>query len=474
MTRRARAREEHDPAVVVLYTRDLRLHDHPALVAAVQRAKRVIPLFVFDDVILERFGAPNRVAFLLDALADLRASLGARGGTLVVRRGDSVEQTLRVALSVRAGAIHLSEDVSAFAAKRERRLGRACAEHGIELRTFPGITVVPPDDLSPSGTRGPYRVFGAYWARWRTAPRRALAAPPPAVLLPAGIAPGGLPHLRELTGGRQAVSCLPRGGEEAGRERLEHWLRDGIGGYEARRDDLAADATSGLSPYLHLGCVAPLEVAERARAAEGGEGFVRQLCWRDFHHQLLAADPSVGWHDLRPRGDVWRDDPVALAAWREGRTGYPIVDAGIRQLAAEGRMHNRARLVTASFLTKHLYLDWRLGAAHFAEHLVDGDVASNVGNWQWVAGTGADTRPNRVFNPTRQARRYDPEGAYVRRWVDELADVQGAAIHEPWRLGTMPVGYPPAIVDHEEAVARFHEARRRRGGVRRTSPRGPR
>ena len=251
------------------------------------------------------------------------------------------------------------------------------------------------------------------------------------------------------------------GGETEGRARLERWVRDGLAEYESRRDDLAVEGTSGLSPYLHFGCVSPLELAERAREAPGGEAFVRQLCWRDFHHQLLAAEPRIAREDLHPRHDRWRVDPPALAAWKEGRTGYPLVDAGMRQLLAEGTMHNRARLVTASFLAKHLYVDWRLGAAHFAEHLVDGDVANNVGNWQWVAGTGADTRPNRVFNPTRQARRFDPDGAYVRRWVPELEAIDGGAVHEPWRLGLLaPKGYPAPIVDHDEAVRRFLEARR--------------
>jgi deoxyribodipyrimidine photo-lyase len=197
----------------------------------------------------------------------------------------------------------------------------------------------------------------------------------------------------------------------------------------------------------------------------GGESFVRQLCWRDFHYQLHAADPSISTRDLRSRGDVWRDDPDALAAWKEGCTGYPIVDAGMRQLLAEGTMHNRARLVTASFLTKHLYLDWRLGASHFGRHLVDGDVASNAGNWQWVAGTGADTRPNRVLNPMRQARRFDPNGDYVRRWVPELAVIEGADIHEPWRDdAVLSENYPKPIVEHEAAVARFRVARSARSG----------
>jgi deoxyribodipyrimidine photo-lyase len=456
-----RTLSSHLNTVVVLFTRDLRVHDQPALAAGVEEAEHVIPLFVFDDAILETFGSPNRVAFLTDALADLDRALAARGTALVVRRGDGVTETLRVALDSRAQGIFLSEDVSAFAQTRQRRLEKDAGEHGIVVRAFPGITVVPPGDLSPAVSDGPFRVFTPYWNRWRSAHRRSLAPAPASIRGIGALDRGRLPDAAELVAGATPRPPLPAGGETEGRARLARWLRDGLADYEARRDDLGSPGTSGLSPYLHLGCLSPLEVVERATSRSGGEPFVRQLCWRDFHHQLLAATPELATRDHRSRGDRWRDDPAALAAWQEGHTGYPLVDAGMRQLLAEGTMHNRARLVTASFLTKHLYLDWRLGAAHFARHLVDGDVANNIGNWQWVAGTGADTRPNRVLNPTRQARRFDPDGVYVRRWVPELESVPGRDVHEPWRLGRRrPSGYPIPIVEHDEAVRRFLAARR--------------
>jgi deoxyribodipyrimidine photo-lyase len=198
-------------------------------------------------------------------------------------------------------------------------------------------------------------------------------------------------------------------------------MRRGVARYPEHHDDLAADDTSRLGPYMHFGCVSPAEVARRAAGRRGGEAFLRQLCWRDFHHQVTAAFPAIAREDYRPRGHRWDDDDARLARWKEGRTGAPLVDAGMRQLRREGFMPNRARLVTASFLVKRLRLDWRLGAAHFLDLLVDGDVANNSGNWQWVAGTGNDTRPNRAFNLDRQARRFDPEGAYVRRWAPERA-----------------------------------------------------
>jgi deoxyribodipyrimidine photo-lyase len=259
-------------------------------------------------------------------------------------------------------------------------------------------------------------------------------------VLPDGADPGELP------------AGASGGGETAARAALERWLASGVGDYASVRDDLAADATSKLSIPLHLGLLSPLEIAGRSQSAE----LVRQLAWRDFYAQLLAANPWSEGRDLTPRRREWDDDPEALAAWKEGLTGYPVVDAGMRELAATGFMHNRARMIVASFLTKDLNVDWREGAAHFSRLLLDGDVASNTGNWQWVAGTGVDTRPGRIFNPTLQARRYDVTGEYVRRWVPELAGVDGAAVHEPWKLGPLLTGgYPAPIVDHAEAAARY-------------------
>ncbi|HSK16721.1 MAG TPA: deoxyribodipyrimidine photo-lyase [Gaiellaceae bacterium] len=438
---------------VVLFTRDLRVRDHPALAEAVAAAERVVPLFVLDDAILADAGA-NRVRFLLEALADLRTSLRALGGQLVVRRGDPVAETAKVAREAGAETVFASADASAYAQARERRL----REERLELRLLPGVAVVPPGELLPAGGDH-FRVFTPYWRRWSEAELRPVRRAPRRLSVPAGTAAGRLPALTDLIRGEPSPDVV-EGGETAGRARLARWLRSGLERYGARHDDLAGDATSRLSPYLHFGCLTPREVVERAADRPGAGPFLRQLAWRDFFHQLLAARPEASRADYRPRRDRWNDDPEGLAAWREGRTGVPLVDAGMRQLAREGWMHNRARLVTASFLTKSLYVDWRLGADHFARLLVDGDVASNAGNWQWVAGTGADTRPNRILNPLLQARRYDPEGDYVRRYVEELGGVEGGAVHEPWKASGV-AGYPPPLVEHTEAVARFRRARRR-------------
>jgi deoxyribodipyrimidine photo-lyase len=417
---------------VVLFTRDLRVHDNPALAAAAREAERVLPLYVLDEQLLA--GSERRARLLATALGDLDRSLRRLGAALVVRRGDPVAETVRAARACDADAAFLAEDVSAYALRRERRLREQLA-----VRSFPGVTIVPPGAVTPA-ERDCYRVFTPYHRAWAAAPWRAPEEVPARLQLPDRVEPDEPWH-----GGAE-------GGETAARAALDRWLAGGDERYAQTRDDLAADATSKLSIPLHLGLVSPLEVALRSGSVE----LVRQLAWRDFYAQLLAARPWSASRDLSPRRREWDDDPDGLAAWKEGLTGYPVVDAGMRELAATGFMHNRARMICASFLTKDLNLDWREGAAHFARLLLDGDVASNSGNWQWVAGTGVDTRPGRIFNPTLQGRRYDSRGDYVRRWVPELGSIPGGAVHEPWKLGPLATaGYPAPIVDHAEAAARY-------------------
>ncbi len=447
---------------LVLFTNDLRVHDQPALAAALAESEQVVPLFVLDRLLLSRScGAPNRVAFLLESLHDLAAALERRGGALAVRHGDVVAEAIALARRWRAQTIHIAGNHSPYAVQRQERLARACRSERVELRVAAGTTIVAPGQLAP-GEGDHYRVFTPYWRAWSERPLQPATPTPRRVRVPEELGSSPMPAPATIAPGRPSPQ-LQRGGERAGRERLKRWLAGGLGQYSSRHDDLAAARTSGLSPYLHFGCLSAREVRARAEGHTGAAGFVRQLCWRDFHHQVLAARPDLPSSDYRPRGDRWHRGARVLEAWRDGRTGYPIVDAGMRQLAREGYMHNRARLIVGSFLTKTLYVDWRRGAAHFATLLQDADVAENVGNWQWVAGTGNDTRPNRVLNPLRQAQRFDPGGDYVRRYVPELAGVPGAAVHEPWRLDgdeRRRLDYPQRIVDHEQA-ARELRARRR-------------
>ncbi|MFF9478740.1 cryptochrome/photolyase family protein [Streptomyces sp. NPDC014733] len=475
---------------VCLFTSDLRVHDQPVLRAAVRAATQVVPLFVVDSgVAAAGFVTANRAAFLAAALADLDARLRSRGGRLILRTGEVVAETCRVAAECGAGEVHLAAGVSGYAARRERRLAARLAAEGRQLVVHDAvITAVPPGAVVPSGgsragtgagagpgsrpgpgTRtGPgkdhFAVFTPYFRRWRAEGTRAVVAAPRTVAVPEGVRSAALPTGAELCPGGRPSPALPEGGETAGRRRFASWRRTGLAAYEDRHDDLPGDATSRLSPYLHFGCVSPVELVRTAadRDDAGARAFVRQLAWRDFHHQVLAARPAAAWQEYRPRGDRRRGDGAEAAAWRAGRTGYPVVDAALRQLRHEGWMHNRARLLAASFLAKTLYVDWRIGARHFLDLLVDGDLADNQLNWQWAAGTGTDTRPNRVLNPVVQGRRFDPEGVYVRRWVPELAGLPGAAVHRPWLLDDREraaVDYPAPVVEPDEGAARFRRAR---------------
>lgn len=439
----------------MLFTRDLRTRDLPALHAACE-ADRVVPLFVLDDdMISGPHRSVNRLSVLLHCLEDLRRSLRSLGGDLVLRRGDWVERVRSVVVDHDATEVHVSADVSAAATRRLDQLDDALGAE-VELHRHPGVTVVPPGSVSPSGG-GPFKVFTPYHRRWSECTWRHIVPVPDGLVLPEDIDVGNVPELAELSDATPSPE-LARGGETAALQQLKDWASDELATYDEHHDDLAGDRTSRISAHLHFGALSPLEVATRLRNRSGAGPFIRQLCWRDFYHQVLAARPETSHEDYRSRGDRWNVDDADLEAWKQGRTGFPVVDAGMRQLRREGFMHNRARMIVASFLTKDLYQDWRLGAAHFMTLLVDGDVANNQLNWQWTAGTGTDSNPNRIFNPTVQSRRFDPDGHYIRRYVEELADVDAPEIHEPTEQTRERTGYPTAIVDHHEAIAAYRAA----------------
>jgi deoxyribodipyrimidine photo-lyase len=431
-------------AAVVLFTRDLRVHDHPALRAAMTD-DAVLPMFVLDPSLLGR--SPNRDRFLAECLHDLDRSLGKRGAGLVIRRGDPVAETVSAAVEAGAESVHITADGSAYATRRERALREGLAKAGIALRGHPGNAVVEAGEVAPDGKQV-YSVFTPFHRAWQLAPRRSVLS------APARIAPVPRLHLGARPDATSPDSIdLPRGGETAGRRAMESYLQSGIERYADVRDDMAADATSRLSPYLRLGCLSANELAAAAQERPGGAELVRQLAWRDFYGALLAFDPSIAWRDYRePPADVPEAPEFASYAferWTLGRTGIPLVDAGMRQLRREGWMHNRARMVTASFLTRRLGVPWQEGAAHFSRWLVDGDPANNSGGWQWVAGTGTDPRRSRSFSPVRQAARFDPAGDYIRRYVRELADVPTPLLFAPWRDPSVlhATGYPPPVIE---------------------------
>ena len=448
------------------YRRDLRVRDHPALRAALEDHDLVVPVFVVDDRLLNgRHASGPRTQFMLECLHDLRSALRERGGDLVIRRGNPEHELPRLARAVRADSVYFTADVSPYARERGRRTHATLTEHGVDPRPCPGLTVVDdaPGVLTKAGE--PYTVFSPFHRAWQREPRRPVLQAPRA-LKPPGVDPGAIPDLSDL-GLRQEASDPMPGGETEGRRRLTAFLRGPIDTYRKDDDTLGRDSTSRLSPYLHFGCVSPREVEERA----GNEAFRRQLAWRDFYHHVLFHYPSNAVCEFQPRyrrAIDWNHDHDAFSAWCDGRTGFPLVDAGMRQLRREGWMHNRARLVVASFLTKDLGIDWRLGERWFMRLLIDGDEANNNGNWQWVASVGVDPQPyfRRMYNPARHMERFDPRGAYVRRHVPELRAVPDKYLREPW---TMPpevqrgVGvvigrdYPKPIVERRAARERAME-----------------
>jgi deoxyribodipyrimidine photo-lyase len=459
---------------LVWLRRDLRLHDHPALRAALDRHDRVIPVFCFDDRLLHgRHASGPRTQFLLECLADLGASLRARGSALVLRHGPPEQELLRLAQDVEATTIHCTADVSPFARRRDERVAKACRKARIELAAHPGLTAVDEVGALRTTQGRPYTVFSPFHRAWLEGERReTIGAPRKLPPLPSRLRRGRLPALTGL-GLEQEVADPLHGGEGPARERWRRFLATGARRYGSNRDALGEEGTSRLSPYLHFGCLSPREVEHRLPAGKGGAEFRRQLCWRDFYHQVLGHFPRNARSEFqgRYRGAIrWSHARRDFETWTEGRTGYPLVDAGMRQLRREGWMHNRARLVVASFLTKDLGIDWRWGERWFMRLLIDGDVANNNGNWQWIASVGVDPQPafRRIYNPALHMERFDPRGSYVRRYVPELRDVPDDYLREPW---TMPVevqrrvgcvigdDYPGPMVDHaaarQSALARY-------------------
>lgn len=458
--------------------RDLRVYDTPALAAALERGRSVVPLFILDPALLSSPNAsPRRTAFLYAGLRTLDQDLRARGGRLVVRCGPPERVLGTVLQETGAQTIVAQEDVSPYARRRDARV----AAH-LPLWLVGGLTVLPPDRvMKPDGT--PYTVFTPFRRAWESAvatEHLVPITPPSHIPVPDGVATEEFPTSALRFDGFPA-------GERAARRRLVDFTagaRAPIYRYAAARNRVDLDGTSRLSPYLRFGMLSPREVlaaAQRAlRAApdaasrEGARAYIGELIWREFYAAILRHFPGVLRQEFRPgmRAIRWDDNPEALEAWQTGCTGYPTVDAAMRQLVQTGWMHNRARMIVASFLVKDLLIDWRHGERHFMRLLLDGDPAANNGGWQWTAGVGTDAAPYfRVFNPVLQGKRADPHGAFVRRWVPELARVSDRYVHEPW---TMPADaqraagcrigrdYPAPILDHAaartRALARYAEA----------------
>jgi deoxyribodipyrimidine photo-lyase len=451
-------------AAVMWFRRDLRLADNPALVEALRAGDEVLPLFVIDPALWEPAGA-NRRAFLVGCLRALDDDMG---GALVLRRGDPAEVVPAIAAEVGAAQVFVAEDFGPYGRARDESVERALAEDHRELVRIGSPYAIEPGQVWNKSDE-PYKVFTPFYQAWKQMgwPEPVRRPSDPSWMTGPGSDP--LPDIDAT------AEELPDAGEAAARRRLDGFLRSQVEHYGEERDQPGTDGTSRVSPYLKWGCIHPRQVLARLGGTDGEETFRSEVAWREFYADVLFHHPESARQALREpmramAVDEGPDTDEAFAAWAEGRTGYPIVDAGMRQLRTEGWMHNRVRMITASFLVKDLHLDWTRGARHFMEHLVDADLASNQHGWQWVAGTGTDAAPYfRVFNPVSQSKRFDPGGTYLRRWLPELATVEDRAIHEPWTveptlLDDDPPAYPDRIVDHDterrEALARYEQLRR--------------
>ncbi len=449
------------PPSVVWFRRDLRLADNPAWSAGTH-APHVCPLYVIDPALYGAATARRR-SLLVHGLRALDQELKRLGGRLRVEHGDPAVVVPQVAKHLSAEIVHINREVTPHGAERDRRVGDRT-----KLQEHDGVYVHPPGSVV-TGAGTPYRVFTPFHRKWSQLP--VPAAPVAGRAVPTQRPGDGIPE--------EGTPPIPAG-EEAARERLERFI-DRIDRYHEDRDRPDLDATSHLSVDLKYGWIGPRTVLEAIDGDSAGrQAFTRQLAWRDFYGHLIADAPASVVTALRAEYDsiAWRDAPGDLEAWQRGVTGYPIIDAAMRQLAAEGWIHNRLRMLVASFLVKDLLIDWRTGERFLRRQLIDGDLAQNVGNWQWVAGTGADATPYfRILNPVTQSRRFDPDGTYIRSWVPELGAVPASLIHAPWEAApedlaafgvALGEAYPEPIVDHavarERTLAAYAAARDRAPG----------
>lgn len=452
--------------VILWFRNDLRLADHPALQAALATGRPVVPIYVLDDAAAGPWALGGAARWWLHhSLSALAESLRARGSYLVLRSGRSDEIIPALAAECGESEIFTGGSAEPWARALDRAVAGKLEPN--RLRRLRTTMLFNPDSIRTKAG-GPFSVYTPF-------SNACLEVGPPPVLTPApdhipSPPPprsdslddwGLLPTKPDWAAGLRAT-WVP--GEAAALERLARFVRVGLPSYAAQRDMAGIDGTSRLSPYLRFGEIAPERLWHTAGDGPGAAKFVREVLWREFSTHLLWNNPDLPGEPLRPafRDMPWRDDPAALRAWQRGETGIPIVDAGMRQLWQTGWMHNRVRMIVASFLIKHLMIPWQVGEAWFWDTLVDADLANNAASWQWVAGCGADAAPYfRIFNPVLQGRKFDPDGAYVRRFVPELRSLDTRYLHAPWEapaLDRAGIRYPDPIVDLAAGRARALEA----------------
>lgn len=430
---------------IMWFRRDLRLHDNPALLEACSGGD-VVPVFVLDSEIINGAGALP-MAFFLDCLRELNESLE---GHLVIRSGDPVEIIPSLAREAQAQNVYCAGSFTPSGMARDESVEAKLSTDGKRLvRVDSAYAVAPGSVLKGDGT--PFKVFTPFLRAWQShgwsQPQAKPSSPRFVSMKSEDI---------ELAPQLNAGVELADGGEVAALKRLESFLENDLDNYEASRDNPAQDSTSRLSPFLRFGCIHPRQILSEMNSSANSRKLISELCWREFHADVLFNNPDSLHQALQPKMrkmkvDTGKHADELFEAWKCGQTGYPIVDAGMRQLLAEGFIHNRVRMIVASFLVKDLHIDWSRGAEWFLQHLIDGDIASNTHNWQWVAGTGTDAAPFfRIFNPITQSKKFDPDGSYIRRWVPELGALDSKAVHEPWNYPLESNGYVLPIVDHEE------------------------
>ncbi len=476
--------------LIVWIRRELRVQDHLALWSATQDSSSVLPLYILDRAFLS--SAPAKQVVILKSLRLLRDELNKLGGNLFVRSGEPHEVLVRLARETASAGLYLTRSYEPEIVKSDARLRAALEAEGRIFREFKDDVIFEKSELLNSSGE-PFKVYTAYRRAW-LGRRDDIAPPLPTLreLESPSIDPGEIPQLHEL--GLSPKLTVPEAGEASALVTLNSFLTNRAGAYRANRDMMAGDGTSRLSHHFALGSlsvrrayksiVAHLENREGADVdgLEGLNTFLNQVIWREFYKQILANYPHVDGKSFKRKLDEipWRTNVGLFNAWRDGITGYPIVDAAMRQLRTEGWMHNRGRMIVASFLTKDLHVDWRMGERHFMEWLVDGDLALNNGGWQWCAGTGTDAQPwYRIFNPVLQGRKFDPEGAYVKKYVPELSGVPARYVHAPWEMpesaareSGVRIGrdYPSPVVDHSEerknALGRYRPGAKTKNLVR--------
>ena len=458
-------------ATLVWFRNDLRLADNPALIAGLGTGRAVVPVYVLDEETdgIRPPGAASRW-WLHHSLQALDASLRALGSRLILRRGPAERVLEDLAAECDASAIYWNRAYDHITRERDARLKQAFNGRGVVADGLKGNLLFEPWEVR-TVSDGSFKIFTAFWRACRALPAPGAPLPAPRVLPapPTWPTSAKVPDWRleptapDWAGGLRA-SWTP--GEAAAAARLAEFLDGSLARYRQARDAPAVDATSRLSPHLAFGEISPRQIWRAATArglSAATDKFLAEIGWREFSYNLLFHHGDLAQRNFRPEFDAfpWVDEEDALDAWRRGRTGYPIVDAGLRELWTTGWMHNRVRMIVASFLTKDLLIDWRAGERWFWDTLVDADPANNAAGWQWVAGSGADAAPySRVFNPVLQGEKFDPSGDYVRRWVPELAGLPAETIHRPWTATTAlpPELYPARIVDHAAARERALEA----------------